>query len=91
MEVESLIKISWAIETDGALRVKPSTKLIDLLCLYWLLPPAAFEADDGASILSRYADTLQGSQNTCAIPKKFARALLRTARRLAGGRSSPLR
>ena len=23
MEVESLIKIPWAIETDGALRVKP--------------------------------------------------------------------
>lgn len=26
MEVESLIKIPWAIETDGALRVKPTTK-----------------------------------------------------------------
>jgi hypothetical protein len=51
MEVESLIKIPWAIETDGALRVKPSTKLIDLLCLYWLLPPAVFEADDGACIV----------------------------------------
>lgn len=53
MEVESLIKIPLPIETDGALRVKPSTKLIDLLCLYWLLPPAAFEADDGACIVCR--------------------------------------